>query len=59
MIIQDEIKNISTDVLIVGGGMAACFAAVEAKRNGVQVLMVDKGRHWIRTNAGSGNSVDK
>lgn len=44
MVIQDEMNHLSSDVLIIGGGMAACFAAVEAKRNGMEVLMVDKGR---------------
>ncbi len=41
-----ETKEVSTDVLIVGGGMAACGAAVEAaywaKKNGLKVAMVDK-----------------
>jgi adenylylsulfate reductase subunit A len=41
-----ETVEVSTDLLIVGGGMAACGAAVEAahwaKQNGLQVTMVDK-----------------
>jgi adenylylsulfate reductase subunit A len=41
-----ETKEITTDVLILGGGMAACGAAVEAaywaKKNGLQVTLVDK-----------------
>ena len=41
-----ETVEVTTDLLIVGGGMAACGAAVEAaywgKKNGVQVTMVDK-----------------
>ena len=35
--------NIETDVLVVGGGMAALFAAIKAKEEGVSVTMVDKG----------------
>ncbi len=41
-----ETVEVSTDLLIVGGGMAACGAAVEAahwaKQNGLKVTMVDK-----------------
>jgi succinate dehydrogenase/fumarate reductase flavoprotein subunit len=32
-----------TDVLVVGGGMAGCFAAIRAREQGAEVLMVDKG----------------
>lgn len=32
-----------TDVLIIGGGIAACFAAVKAKEDGSDVILVDKG----------------
>lgn len=34
---------IETDVLVVGGGIAACFAAVKAKEQGVDVTLVSKG----------------
>lgn len=41
-----ETVKVETDVLIVGGGMSACGAAVEAaywaKKNGLKVTMVDK-----------------
>jgi adenylylsulfate reductase subunit A len=41
-----ETKEVSTDLLIIGGGMAACGAAVEAaywaKQQGLKVTMVDK-----------------
>jgi adenylylsulfate reductase subunit A len=41
-----ETVEMSTDLLIVGGGMAACGAAFEAsywaKKNNLSVLMVDK-----------------
>lgn len=32
-----------TDVLVIGGGIAAVFAALRAKANGANVIMVDKG----------------
>lgn len=32
------------DVLIVGGGLAACMAALEASKRGMEVILVDKGR---------------
>jgi adenylylsulfate reductase subunit A len=41
-----ETVEVTTDLLIIGGGMAACGAAVEAahwaKKHGVKVTMVDK-----------------
>lgn len=36
-------KFVSTDVLVVGGGIAGCFAAIEARKTGAEVLQVDKG----------------
>ena len=35
-------RPVKTDVLVVGGGAAACRAAIEAEEQGVQVLMVVK-----------------
>ncbi|MBZ9648463.1 FAD-binding protein [Sphingobium sp. 3R8] len=34
---------ITADVLVIGGGMAACWAAIAAARGGAQVVLVDKG----------------
>jgi hypothetical protein len=34
---------VTTDVLIIGGGIAATFAALKAKENGADVTLVDKG----------------
>ena len=43
---QFETVEVTTDLLIIGGGMAACGAAVEAaywaKKNGLKVTIVDK-----------------
>ena len=33
---------IETDVLVVGGGTAGCFAAIEARKHGSKVVVVDK-----------------
>jgi succinate dehydrogenase/fumarate reductase flavoprotein subunit len=35
--------DLETDVLIIGGGMAACWAAIGAAREGAEVVLVDKG----------------
>jgi succinate dehydrogenase/fumarate reductase flavoprotein subunit len=37
-------RIIDCDVLIIGGGLAACMAALEAAKRGVRVVLVDKGR---------------
>lgn len=36
-------KVFSTDVLVIGGGMAGTFAAVKAREQGLKVTLVDKG----------------
>jgi succinate dehydrogenase/fumarate reductase flavoprotein subunit len=36
-------NRIETDVLVIGGGIAGCFAAIKAKERGVDVTLVDKG----------------
>ena len=33
----------STDILVIGGGIAAVFAATRASKNGAKVIVVDKG----------------
>ncbi|MHB8867347.1 MAG: FAD-dependent oxidoreductase [Thermoleophilia bacterium] len=35
--------QVNTDVLIVGGGMAGSFAAIRAREQGAEVVLVDKG----------------
>ena len=34
---------LETDVLVIGGGMAGCYAAIKAKDQGSNVILVDKG----------------
>src|SRR5699024_6158413 len=41
--IKDEIK---TDIIIVGGGMGGCAAALSALRNGLSVIMTEE-TDWI------------
>lgn len=54
-------KKISIDVLVLGGGIAGCWAAIAAARKGLKVALVEKGAtlrsgsggagcdHWIYT----------
>src|SRR5262249_28754895 len=36
-------REIATDVLVVGGGLAGCWAALRACQSGARTLLVDKG----------------
>ena len=47
---------IETDVLIVGGGVAGCIAAVKASEHGADVTMVDKAA--IRRSGGAASGMD-
>ena len=40
----DSIQTTDCDVLIIGGGLAACMAALEASKRNMDVVLVDKGR---------------
>lgn len=42
------------DVLVLGGGMAGCFAAIAAARDGKKVILVEKGATCRSGAAGSG-----
>jgi succinate dehydrogenase/fumarate reductase flavoprotein subunit len=44
-------REVSTDVLVLGGGVAGCFAAISAAQKGVNVTLVEKGS-TIRSGAG-------
>lgn len=37
-------NNLSTDVLIIGSGGAGLRAAIEARRNGLNVLLISKSK---------------
>ena len=47
----DKEQEIETDVLIIGGGIAGCWAAISAARTGVKVALVEKA-DTIRSGAG-------
>ena len=47
----DRQQEIDTDVLVIGGGIAGCWAAISAARTGVKVALVEKG-DVIRSGAG-------
>ncbi len=47
----DQEHEISTDVLVIGGGIAGCWAAISAARQGLRVTLVEKG-DTIRSGAG-------
>jgi len=47
----DREQEIETDVLVIGGGIAGCWAAISAARKGVKVALVEKG-DTIRSGAG-------
>jgi succinate dehydrogenase/fumarate reductase flavoprotein subunit len=66
----DEQQDIETDVLVIGGGIAGCWAAISAARNGVKVALVEKADtirsgsggpgcdHWCVTPANPHSKVD-
>ena len=36
-------EKLSCDVLVLGGGLAGCYAAIAAARRGQSVILVEKG----------------
>jgi succinate dehydrogenase/fumarate reductase flavoprotein subunit len=66
---EDE-QEINADVLVIGGGIAGCWAAISAARNGVKVVLVEKGEvsrsgaggpgcdHWCNVPANPHSKVD-
>lgn len=44
-------RKVSADVLVLGGGIAGCWAAISAAKKGVKVALVEKGA-TIRSGAG-------
>ncbi len=47
----DKEQEIETDVLVIGGGISGCWAAISAARKGVRVALVEKG-DTVRSGAG-------
>jgi succinate dehydrogenase/fumarate reductase flavoprotein subunit len=48
--------EVSCDVLVLGGGIAGCWAAISAARKGAKVVLVDKGA--TKTSGAGGSGVD-
>lgn len=51
---QDVLTQVETDVLIVGGGVAGCLAAIQARDAGAGVLVADKARFLERAGSVAG-----
>ena len=49
---QEEVHT--CDVLVLGGGLAGCFAAIAAARKGKSVILVEKGATERSGSAGTG-----
>ena len=47
-------ETIESDLLVLGGGLAGCFAAIAAARRGRSVVLVEKGATERSGSAGSG-----
>jgi succinate dehydrogenase/fumarate reductase flavoprotein subunit len=47
----DQEQQIDTDILVIGGGIAGCWAAISAARHGLRVTLVEKG-DVIRSGSG-------
>jgi adenylylsulfate reductase subunit A len=53
---RSQVVPVTTDVLIVGGGIAGCNAALAATERGAQVVVMDKGK--IERSGDLGGGVD-
>jgi succinate dehydrogenase/fumarate reductase flavoprotein subunit len=49
-------SRIEADVLVLGGGIAGCHAAISAAKRGAKVVIVDKGA--VRRSGSGGAGVD-
>jgi succinate dehydrogenase/fumarate reductase flavoprotein subunit len=47
----DQEEEVETDILVIGGGIAGCWAAISAARKGVRVALVEKSA-TVRSGAG-------
>jgi succinate dehydrogenase/fumarate reductase flavoprotein subunit len=50
----DQTSTVSTDVLVLGGGIAGCWAAIGAAKRGARVVLVEKGATITSGAGGSG-----
>jgi succinate dehydrogenase/fumarate reductase flavoprotein subunit len=49
-----EMVKVKTDVLIIGGGLAGCMAAIKAAESGVEVTIAEKANTLSSGCAGTG-----
>ena len=49
-----QTETVCCDVLVLGGGLAGCFAAIAAARKGQSVVLVEKGATERSGSAGTG-----
>ena len=47
-------ESVESDILVLGGGIAGCFAALSAARRGQKVVLVEKGATIRSGSAGAG-----
>ena len=47
-------ETVESDIVVLGGGLAGCFAAISAARKGMKVVLVEKGATERSGSAGSG-----
>lgn len=50
------IEHVDTDVLVVGGGLAGCMAAINASQSGLDVTLVEKAN--TKRSGSSGSGID-
>ena len=51
---QEDVTQLETDVLVVGGGVAGCLAALEAREAKARVLIADKAKFLERAGSVAG-----
>lgn len=51
---MNQIEHVSCDVLVLGGGLSGCFAAIAARQQGLNVAIVEKGAIERSGSAGTG-----
>jgi succinate dehydrogenase/fumarate reductase flavoprotein subunit len=51
-----EENEIESDVLVLGGGVSGCFAAIAAAKKGLKVTLVDKG--CVKHSGAAGSGID-
>ena len=49
-----EVESFQTEVLVIGGGLSGCMAAIKAREENVEVLVLESGNTYRSGNAGSG-----